>query len=305
VSEIAGAYQGGPAFDVAVTAARAPWPQKLLRFAQRWPLGAAGALVIGLMLVAALFAPLIAPHDPLETNFLRILQAPRAGFWMGTDTFGRDVFSRVLYGSRTALLVGFSSSLIGASLGTAIGLVSAYFGGLTDLLLQRLADLLLSFPIIVLALVIVSVLGGGTLNLIVAIAIPFIPSTARVIRSTALPIRAMPYVEAAVTVGTSNSRIIVRHILPNVIAPFLVLLTAFQGQAILREASLSFLGLGVSEPTPAWGLMLKGNAVEYAERAPWLALFPGLAISLSVFAFNLLGDALRDALDPKLRGGRG
>jgi len=283
---------------------RWPFLRRLFRFGQRWPLGAAGALVIALMLLAAVLAPYIAPHDPLETNFVRILQGPRAGFWMGTDTFGRDVFSRVLYGSRTALLVGFSASFIGASLGTAIGLVSAYFGGLTDLLLQRLADLLLSFPIIVLALVIVAVLGGGTWNLILAIAIPFIPSTARVIRSSALPILEMPYVDAAVTIGASNSRIIFRHMLPNVVAPYLILLTAFQGQAILLEASLSFLGLGVSEPTPAWGLMLKGSAVEYAERAPWLAFFPGVAISLSVFAFNLLGDALRDALDPKLRAGQ-
>jgi peptide/nickel transport system permease protein len=256
------------------------------------------------MIFAAIFADFIAPHDPLETNFVRILQGPKPGYWLGTDSFGRDVLSRIIYGSRTALLVSFSASFIGATLGTVLGLTSAYFGGLTDLALQRLTDLLLSLPIIVLALVIVTVLGRGTPNLIVAIAIPFIPSTARVIRSSALTIRETPYVDAAISVGASDSRIIFRHMLPNVVAPFLILLTAFQGQAILLEASLSFLGLGVAEPTPAWGLMLRGGAVEFAEKAPWLAIFPGIAISLSVFAFNLLGDSLRDALDPRLRAGR-
>jgi peptide/nickel transport system permease protein len=273
----------------------------LLRFARRWPLGAAGAVVIVLMLLAALLADYVAPHDPLDTNFVRILQAPKSGYWLGTDSFGRDVLSRLIFGSRTALLVGFSASFIGATLGAVLGLVSAYFGGLTDLLLQRLTDVLLSIPIIVLALVIVTVLGRGTPNLILAIAIPFIPSTARVIRSSALTIKTMPYVDAARVTGASNTRIIFRHMLPNVTAPYLILLTAFQGQAILLEASLSFLGLGVAEPTPAWGLMLKGGAAEFAERAPWLALFPGIAISMSVFAFNLLGDSLRDALDPRLR----
>jgi peptide/nickel transport system permease protein len=279
-------------------------PRQAWHFTRRWPLGALGAAVIIVMIFAAIFADFIAPHDPLETNFVRILQGPKPGYWLGTDSFGRDVLSRIIYGSRTALLVSFSASFIGATLGTVLGLTSAYFGGLTDLALQRLTDLLLSLPIIVLALVIVTVLGRGTPNLIVAIAIPFIPSTARVIRSSALTIRETPYVDAAISVGASDSRIIFRHMLPNVVAPFLILLTAFQGQAILLEASLSFLGLGVAEPTPAWGLMLRGGAVEFAEKAPWLAIFPGIAISLSVFAFNLLGDSLRDALDPRLRAGR-
>ena len=256
------------------------------------------------MALGAVLASFIAPYDPLETHFVEILQAPNADFWLGTDTYGRDVLSRIIHGSRTALLVGFSASLVGASVGTVIGLVSAYFGGITDLLLQRLTDLLLAFPVIVLALIIVTVVGSGTTNLIIAISIPFIPSTTRVIRSSALAIREMPYVEAATALGASDTRIIFRHMLPNVVAPYLILLTAFQGQAILLEASLSFLGLGVAEPTPTWGLMLKGAAVEYAERAPWLAIFPGLAISLSVVAFNLLGDSLRDALDPRLRAGR-
>ncbi len=277
------------------------WLTAFSRFVRQRPLGAAGAVIILLMGLAALLANVIAPYDPLATNYVYLFQPPSAKFWLGTDSFGRDVFSRLLYGARTALLVGFISSFFGATLGAIVGVFSAYFGGKTDLIIERLMDILLSFPLIILALAIVTTLGGGLINLIVAITIPFIPRTARVVRSSALLIRAMPYVDAARATGSSDRRIIFRHMLPNVMAPFLIMLTAFQGQAILLEASLSFLGLGVAEPTPAWGLMLKGAAVEYAERAPWMGIFPGLAISLSVFAFNLLGDSLRDALDPKLR----
>ena len=187
--------------------------------------------------------------------------------------------------------------------GAVIGVASAYFGGRVDLIVQRLIDIVMSFPIIVLALAVVAALGSGIVNLILAIAVPFMPRIARVIRSSALAIRETPYVDAARAMGFGHGRIIFRHMLPNVVAPFLIMLTAFLGQAILLEASLSFLGLGVVEPTPAWGLMLRGAAVEFAERAPWMAIFPGLAISASVFGFNLFGDSLRDALDPKLRTG--
>jgi peptide/nickel transport system permease protein len=230
-----------------------------------------------------------------------MLQAPNAKHWLGTDSFGRDVFSRVIYGSRTALWVGFASAFIGASLGVIIGVASAYLGGKTDLILQRFMDLLLSFPLIILALVVVTVLGTGTTNVIVAITVPMVPRCALVVRSSALALREMPFVEAARALGFGPTRIILRHMLPNVMAPYLIMLTAFLGQAILLEASLSFLGLGVSEPQAAWGLMLRGAAVEFAERAPWMAIYPGIAISLSVFAFSLFGDSLRDALDPKLR----
>jgi peptide/nickel transport system permease protein len=211
------------------------------------------------------------------------------------------VLSRILYGSRTALWVGFCSSLFGTSAGALIGLSCAYFGGKVDLFMQRLMDILLSFPLIVLALVVVAVLGSGLWNVILAISIPMIPRAALVVRSSALSLRRMLFVEAALTLGSSHWRVILRHMLPNVMAPYLIMLTAFLGQAILLEASLSFLGLGVAEPAAAWGLMLRGAAVEFAERAPWMALFPGLAISLAVFAFNVFGDSLRDALDPKLR----
>ena len=272
-----------------------------LRFARRRPLGAVGAAVIIIMILAAVFAGVIAPFDPLINDYGAMLQAPSAGHWFGTDAFGRDVLSRIIYGSRTALWVGFFSSFLGATLGAVIGMSSAYFGGKIDLLLQRCMDLLLSFPLIVLALVVVAVLGTGTLNVILAITLPMVPRCALVVRSSALTLREMPFVEAARALGFGPLHIILRHMAPNVMAPYLIMLTAFLGQAILLEASLSFLGLGVSEPQAAWGLMLCGAAVDFAERAPWMAIYPGVAISLSVFAFNLFGDSLRDALDPKLR----
>jgi peptide/nickel transport system permease protein len=277
------------------------WLNASARFARRRPLGAVGAAIILMMIVAAVFAGVAAPYDPLATDYGRMLQAPSSSHWFGTDSFGRDVFTRILFGSRTALWVGFTSSFSAASLGAIIGVTSAYFGGKLDLLLQRFMDLLLSFPLIVLALVVVAVLGPGTLNVILAIMVPMVPRCALVVRSSALALREMPFVEAARALGFGPMHIIFRHLLPNVMAPFLIMLTAFLGQAILLEASLSFLGLGVSEPQAAWGLMLRGAAVEFAERAPWMAIYPGIAISLAVFAFNLLGDSLRDALDPKLR----
>jgi peptide/nickel transport system permease protein len=270
-------------------------------FARARPLGGVGAAVILLMIAAALLANFLAPYDPLENDYGAMLQAPGARHWLGTDSFGRDVLSRLLYGSRTALWVGFGSAFVGTSLGALIGASCAYFGGKVDLLIQRLMDIVLSFPLIVLALVVVAVLGSGVWNVILAISIPMIPRAALVVRSSALALRQMLFVEAALVLGSSHWRIISRHILPNVMAPYLIMLTAFLGQAVLLEASLSFLGLGVAEPVAAWGLMLRGAAVEFAERAPWMALFPGLAISLAVFAFNVFGDSLRDALDPKLR----
>ena len=289
-----------------ITGARVSLPGGLrisLRFAQQRPLGAAGAVIVLGMALAALLADIIAPADPWATNYALMFQRPSSQFWLGTDSFGRDILSRIIYGSRTALLVGFTSAFFGSTLGAIIGVASAYFGGRVDLLIQRLMDILLSFPLIILALAVVAILGIGTVNVILAITIPMIPRCALVTRASALAIRETPYVTAARAMGFSHARIIFRHMLPNVMAPYLILVTAFLGQAILLEASLSFLGLGVAEPTPAWGLMLRGAAVEFAERAPWMAIFPGLAISAGVFGFNLFGDSLRDALDPKLRTG--
>ena len=271
------------------------------RFTRQRPLGALGAAIIVIMIVAAVLAGFVAPYDPLTTDYASMLQAPSSSHWFGTDSFGRDVFTRILYGSRTALWIGFASSFLGATVGGIIGITSAYFGGKIDLLLQRFMDLLLSFPLVILALVVVSLLGSGMTNVIFAITVPMVPRCAIIVRSSALALREMPFVEAARALGFGPLHIILRHMLPNVMAPYLIMLTAFLGQAILLEASLSFLGLGVAEPQAAWGLMLRGAAVEFAERAPWMAIYPGIAISLSVFAFNLFGDSLRDALDPKLR----
>jgi peptide/nickel transport system permease protein len=277
------------------------WVATALEFCRQRPLGAVGAAIIVLMLLVAVSSKLLAPYDPQAVDFGAMLSAPSAAHWLGTDAFGRDVLSRLIYGSRTALIVGFVSSFVGATLGAVLGVGSAYFGGRVDLYLQRLIDIFISFPLIILALALVAILGNSIPNLIAAITIPMIPRCALVIRSSALSIREMPYVDAARAAGFGHPRIILRHMLPNVMAPYLIMLTAFLGQAILLEASLSFLGLGVQEPVAAWGLMLRGAAVEFAETAPWMAIFPGLAISLSVFAFNLFGDSLRDALDPRLR----
>jgi peptide/nickel transport system permease protein len=293
-----------PPMDMAEVGAASPpsrWVSDVLAFCRRRPLGAIGAVVVVIMIVVALTAPLIAPYDPLAVDFGAMLAPPSAAHWLGTDAFGRDVLSRLIYGSRTALIVGFGAACIGATAGAVLGVGSAYFRGWIDLALQRVMDIFISFPLIILALAMVAILGNTLPNLIVAITIPMIPRCALVIRSSALSIREMPYVDAARAAGFRHRRIILRHMLPNVMAPYLIMLTSFLGQAILLEASLSFLGLGVQEPTAAWGLMLRGAAVEFAEQAPWMGLFPGLAISLAVFAFNLFGDSLRDALDPKLR----
>ncbi|MFQ5896813.1 MAG: ABC transporter permease [Candidatus Methylomirabilia bacterium] len=290
--------------DAAATLERSKlrdWAHAALRFARQKPLGAAGAAIVILMALAAILADVVAPYDPLETNLVAMFTPPNAGNWMGTDSFGRDVFSRIIYGSRTALLVGFSAALLGATGGLLIGVASAYFGGYTDLLVQRIMDVFLAFPLVILAMAVVSILGTGTFKVILAIIVPMVPRAARVCRSNALAIREIPYVDAARACGFGHRRIILRHMLPNVMAPYLIMLTAFLGQAILLEAVLSFLGLGVQEPTAAWGLMLQGGAEEYAESAPWLAIFPGMAITLAVFAFNLFGDSLRDVLDPRLR----
>lgn len=275
-------------------------------FMVRQPMGALGLLVILVMIFAAAFARWVAPYDPLAVNYENLLLAPSWQHPLGTDNFGRDVFSRVIFGAQTALAVGFLASFWGSTLGAIIGVTSAYFGGKIDMITQRFMDVLLSFPIIVLALAVVAILGqniiyGIDVNLIFAIGLPMVPKVARVVRSSALAIRELPYVDAARVAGFSHTRIIFRHIIPNVVAPFLIMLTAFVGQAILLEASLSFLGLGVTEPTAAWGLMLAGSAADFYREAPWMIIFPGLAISLAVFAFNLFGDSLRDWLDPKMK----
>jgi peptide/nickel transport system permease protein len=281
-------------------------PNPYIEFCKQQPLGAISFVIIVMMMFAGIFSPLVAPYDPLAIDFASILAPPSWEHWCGTDAYGRDICSRLIYGSRTALVIGFTSSFVGSTLGAILGVASAYFGGRIDNIIQRFMDVLLAFPLIVLALVVVAalrrfVVGGVDVNLIFAIAIPIIPRVARVVRAAAFSVRVMPYVDAARAAGYSNSRIIFRHMAPNVVAPYLIMLTAFIAQAILAEASLSFLGLGVAEPTAAWGLMLSGNAADFYREAPWMILFPGAAISLAVFAFNLFGDSLRDFLDPRFK----
>ena len=287
--------------DLETFADKDPWYRIVLDLVYRNPLGAAGALVVLIMIVMATLAEVIAPFDPELNEYERMLMGPNLINLFGTDQFGRDIFSRIVFGARTALFVGFVSAFIGSALGLVLGVSSAYFGGRFDLIFQRIMDIFISFPLIILALAVVAIFGTGTQNVILAITIPFIPRCARVVRSNALAIREIPYVDAARACGFSHTRIIMRHMVPNVMAPYLIMFTSFVGQAILLEASLSYLGLGVQEPVAAWGLMLQGGAEEFAESAPWIPIFPGVAISLAVFGFNLFGDALRDVLDPKLR----
>jgi len=273
-----------------------------LRFARKKPLGAAGGVLILLMLVTAIFAEVLQTHDPIATDAAATLAAPSADHWLGTDHLGRDIYSRIVHGARVSLIVGVASTLLGSVLGGIIGLLSGYVGGTTDMVTQRVLDILQGLPLLVLALVMSAALGPAVHNVIIAISIPIIPRAARVIRSSVLSIREMQYVEAARSLGVRHLRIAFRHILPNTMGPFIVLCTAQLGSAILVEATLSFLGLGVPEPYPSWGRMLSVSAAEYAQKAPHLVLFPGIAISLAVFGSNLLGDALRDTLDPRLRG---
>ncbi|HTC09274.1 MAG TPA: ABC transporter permease [Acetobacteraceae bacterium] len=272
-----------------------------LGFCRRQPLGTLGIVLVLIIAVAGLGADWFAPYSPTANDFTAMTEAPSWTHILGTDQLGRDIYSRILFGARTALIVGYVSAIVGGMSGLVLGVASAYFGGHIDMLMMRIMDIMMAFPLIIMALAIVSIFGTGVHNVIVAITIPLVPRCARVVRSSALAIREIPYVDAARACGFGHSRIILRHMVPNVMAPFLIMLTAFVGQAILAEASLSYLGLGVQEPVPAWGLMLQGGAEEYATIAPWIAVFPGLAIMLTVFGFNLFGDALRDALDPKLR----
>ena len=283
-------------------ATRLTWLAQAATFVRAKPLGAGGAFIILVMLVVALVAHALAPYDPYLPDYTAQFARPGADHWLGTDEFGRDVLSRIMYGARIALFVGFAASFVGCSLGAVLGVLSAYCGGTIDLLLERVMDILLAFPQLILALAVASILGPAVPNVVIAVAIPIIPRAARVVRATALSIKENQYVEAAHGLGASHYRVVRQHILPNVMAPYLIILTAQLGTAILAEAALSYLGLGAAEPTPSWGLMLSGSAPSYAEKAPWIGLFPGIAISLAVFGWSLFGDSLRDALDPKLRG---
>ena len=277
------------------------WTSRIIFFARRYPLGAVGALIVAIFILTAVFADVIAPTDPTATNSKFSLAPPSSMFWLGADFMGRDMYSRIVHGARISLAVGAGAMGLGALIGITVGLASGYLGGWFDLIVQRLLDIMQSLPLLVMAIVMAASLGPSMKNTIFAIAIPLVPTVARVVRSNTLSLREQPFVEAARAVGMGEIRIAVRHVLPNTLAPLIVLATAQLGSAILVEASLSFLGLGIPEPHPSWGRMLSESAAEYVRTAPWLVIFPGVAISLTVFGTNLLGDALRDILDPRQR----
>ncbi|WP_428671032.1 ABC transporter permease [Reyranella sp.] len=277
------------------------WLSRVIFFTRRYPLGAVGAVIVALFVFTAVFADIIAPTDPTATNAKYSLAAPSSLFWLGADFMGRDMYSRIVHGARISLAVGAGAMSLGALIGISIGLASGYLGGWFDLIVQRLLDIMQALPLLVMAIVMAASLGPSLKNTIIAIAIPLVPTVARVVRSSTLSLREQPFIEAAKAVGMGELRIAVRHVLPNTLAPLIVLATAQLGSAILTEASLSFLGLGIPEPHPSWGRMLSESAAEYVRTAPWLVIFPGVAISLTVFGTNLLGDALRDILDPRQR----
>lgn len=271
-------------------------------FVRRSPMSAFWGVVVAAVLLMSLFADVIAPYPPLKPNFRMMTKPPNEVHLFGTDQVGRDTLSRVIHGSRTSLAVAFAAVLLGTTLGCVWGLMSGFLGGRFDIISQRILEFMQSFPDLILAMAIAMALGAGTWTVIVAIAITRIPFGGRVIRSVVLSLKEMPFVEAARGLGASNARLMFRHILPQCIAPYLILATTHLGVAIVIEASLGFLGVGIPPPSPTWGNMLS-DALNSGLVPPWwLVLFPGLAITITVLAFNLLGDGIRDALDPRLRG---
>ena len=280
------------------------WALAVAHFARRKPLGAIGGMIVLAMLVMAVFAEQIAPYRYDETVRGARMTPPSAAHWLGTDNLSRDMWSRIVYGARVSVTVGFATIALAIVVATAIGVSSAYFGGPWDLVVQRVVDAWLSFPYLVIILSVMAVLGPGPLNLIVSIAIIATATNSRVIRGATLTVMQSQFVEAARAMGCGHMRIIVRHLLPNVVATIIILATIGLGAVILAESALSLLGFGVPPPYPSWGAMLSGSGRTYMLRAPWMAIWPGVAISLAVFGFNMLGDALRDVLDPRLRGGR-
>ena len=274
---------------------------RLAQFAKGKPLGALGGMVVLALVLIALLAPVLTTTDPVAQDADSILLSPGVAHWLGTDNLGRDLWSRIAHGARVSLGVGFVSIALGSAIGGLAGLAGGYYGRLADAVLQQVSDALMSFPTLVLALGIVAILGASVTNVVVAIALVQAPRVARVVRSQALAVKSREYVVASRLLGAGNVHVMAKHVLPQCIAPFIVIFTNALGIAIVLEASLSFLGLGVPAPEPSWGGMLAGPGRDYFNVAPWMAIWPGLAISLSVYGFNLLGDALRDVLDPRQR----
>ncbi|MBI4308563.1 MAG: ABC transporter permease [Chloroflexi bacterium] len=286
--------------------AHLPWQslrlaRSLALFARAKPLGAVGALILIVAFLAAVFAPWVAPHDPLRVDTDRILVPPGGELLLGSDFLGRDVLSRVIFGARISLYVAVGSMTISLVVGALLGGVGAYLGGNSDMVIQRVMDAMMAFPSLVLALALMASLGPTLNNVVLAIAIVYTPRTARVIRSAVLAVKGNQYIDAAHAIGCSTARILWRHIAPNCVAPAIVIATVNLGVAITAEGSLSFIGAGVPPPTPSWGNMVAGAAIEMAQKAPYLPLFPGITLTLTVLGFNIFGDALRDLLDPRLR----
>ncbi len=281
----------------------------LASFARKQPLGVIGAVILLVVLLVAFFAPVLAPFDPYEVHVLykyavpgTVLKETGERLWLGADQLGRDTLSRLIYGARISLYVSLISVGIGVTLGALLGVVSAYFGGKIDLVIQRLVDTVMAFPGIILALAVVSVAGASLRNVILALVVFLTPASARVVRAQALAIKEMDYVLAAKAMGATSRRVICSHMVPNCMAPYIVFATANLGFAVVVEASLSFLGVGTPPDVPSWGGMLSITGQKYVEVSPWLVILPSIAVSVAVFGFNLLGDALRDALDPRLKG---
>ena len=297
-----GAITALPERPIFVLPPKRTFRNHLVFFITKKPLGAFGAAVAILLMVTAVFAPAIANHDPYETVVANIYAAPLTENFFGADRLGRDVYSRLIYGARISLYVGILSSFIGCTIGMAVGVASVRFGGVTDLIVQRFIDAMIAFPTLILAIAIMAALGGSLNNVVIALSIVYIPSTARIMRAQFLAINEMDYILAGRAIGAGDWRIMRKHMIPNAFALYLVIVTFHLGGAIIAEASLSFLGVGVPIDVPSWGGMLSGAASQYVALAPWLAVFPGVAIALVVFSWNVLGDALRDVLDPRLKG---
>lgn len=281
---------------------RPSWARRMQQFVRRRPLGAASLALIALLVFCAVFAPAVSPYDPLGQRAAATFAPPRSQFWLGTDNLGRDLLSRVIWGAQVSLVVGILSVGVGASVGGLLGLMSGFFSGTLDMVMQRFVDALLAFPNLILAMIIVVVLQPTLTNVVITLGIVLMSPSIRVMRSAAIGVKANEYIQAARAIGASEARILLRHVAPNCAAPFIVLATAQISTAILAEASLGFLGLGIRPPTPTWGSMLSEGR-QYVQIAPWMSIYPGIAVSLAVYGFNLLGDTLRDELDPRLRGG--
>ncbi len=298
----------GPPTDALATSANtarsngAPVVGVVVRFVKRYPVGGAMGLAIVLLIVVAIAAPVLSPYDPVRIKVLEARQGPSAQHLIGTDYMGRDLLSRIIYGARVSLFVSLTVVVMSTAIAMALGVASGYIGGRFDMITQRVMEVILAFPGLVLALALLTAMGAGVIPILIALTVVRIPATTRVTRSVAISVKEYPYVEAARAVGCSHMRIMLRHVAPQTVAPVLVLATASLGTVIIAEASLGFLGLGIPPPTPTWGNLLGGVVTATFKPLWWLVVFPGVAIVVTVLAFNLLGDNVRDAVDPRLRG---